>query len=260
MPDHTDSSSGAADPLDALFRRQFAKSWKAGKDILTAPGDQLEAALNLIVGAIVRAQLPELSADDIALMVGQLTPNHRELLLACIQLLEKNKDVVAALGFGPEVFGDILGMDVSLENLGGALDRLGRLFATAETLQGRTQSALNAKVLLAVDEVRGDPNTPRLQRDQLGDDFGAAFNRQAEIFRKTAPAAATGGDALPGTLAGLKAQLKAAEQDGAVMRNLNSIVGAARLLEGQGKGLLPAHKKKGPAKKKTAGGNPGGVP
>lgn len=249
MPTSHDETLNA---LEAQFLGQFGKRFDSSAGILTGPPEVLDAALDLVVTAILRPRFPALTAEDIKKLRGQLTPNHRELLLACIHLLTAHKDIAAEAGFGPEVFQEILDMDGAVESLGGALDRLARSFVAAQSIQDQSQAALNAKALLAAEEVQAelDPVKDRVLFDQIGDSFGPARSRRAEQVAPPRPKAPD--PALPPkTVSGLREQVNAAEKDAVVARNMKSIVDAAHLLQQQGRPLLPAkaaapkHKPKG---------------
>lgn len=241
MPDPTDQT----DKLEALFRGQYARPTDLTDDVLTTEPGAMRAALDEVVAAVDSVHLPALDDALRTRMTGQITPNQRELMIDLIGVLigDDAKDIVAELGFGAELFRDILDKDIDLENLGGALDDLARAFVYAENMHNRSLGALNAKVLLAVGQAAEalDPVTQLTERNDLKVPFNAAFARQIEMFARQPGSSITAADpeALPKTLHGLKQHLDSVTKDATVMKNLNSIAAAARNLERQGTVLLP---------------------
>lgn len=231
------------DRLDALFLGQYRLPLDGDRGLLLAAPAVLRAARDDLLVAIDRPRLPQLDDDMRTVMTGRLTPDHRELMLDLVGVLvgDDARGLAAELGFGAEVFEDILRRDRDLENLGAALDDLGRALAAAESLHNRTLAALNARVLLAVEEALDemDPAAQGTERDELRVCFRAAREKQAEIFARQAGTPPPAGE-LPRTLEGLKQQLAAATQDADVLRNLASIAAVARRRERQGAALPPA--------------------
>lgn len=233
--------------LDAQFRSRYAGPAPA-EDPGSTP-EAIDAAVDKLVQAIRRPGFPILSAADVATLGGQLTPQHRELLLALVELL-RNPEIARRLGFGPRVFQELFELDVAVENFGAAADRLGQSFSQAEDLQNRGLDVLCARVLVEIER-----DIAQGQID-VEDSFQAARNEQARLAAERTPGAPAGAPARP-TLKELQDKIAAEEKDGTLMQNVDTVLRTAQALEAQGRLFLPASPVASPGKA-PGKGQPGG--
>lgn len=242
MPDGTPFDG--LSPQDLAFLASIAPAEPPEGLVLGASPETMQVGVALIVTALLEAQFPHLTAEQRALLAGQLTSDHRDLLLAIVELLTDYPDIAREAQTGPEVFDAILKMDVATEGFGETCGRLVQSLAAGEIKQNEVLRVLGGRVLLAAGDALAalDPLKDRDAYEGLFGSFGPAFNQQAEMYGGKAAPANGDPQTLPRTLDALRAELASIEQDQTVAQNVSAILSAAKILEEQGQTFLLAGK------------------
>jgi hypothetical protein len=219
--------------LDRQFLAQFrTPSPSADDSVLTATPEQMAQALARLVGAITLVRLPFLTPEQRRRMAGMLTPDHRLLLLALIEVFQEDPSFQQEVGCTAEDLQLLLDQDTELESFGAALSRQGQAAHSAEARQQGTLLALNHTVLLEVDRELSelDPVRDRARRDLLLSAFGPAFAAYQRMYPGKHKDQK---DERPRTLKALREALEAATRDAAVHKAVSAIRAAAKLNQPQ---------------------------
>jgi hypothetical protein len=204
------------------FRTEFARTIQPARPSLsswlTAPLQDMKQAVRPLFSLGRRSRLPRLSPKA-RQQLRSLTPEERELCRHYATLLQDQPELAKETGLEAQTFLDLLELDAELGRLIQAAGSLAQAAADGTLVCDSTLSALNARVLVQVEETLEDPETPRAERDRLLSIWGEWYRSEQEAETRELSQEAR----RERRLSALRKELRDAEESAQVLKALGSL-------------------------------------
>lgn len=206
------------------YRREFARTLQPegtpqpAQSWLTAPAGDMKKAVRVLFSVSRRARLPRFDRP-LRRKLRSLSPEERALCRQYATLLSEQPELGRELGLTPQTFLDLLELDTELGRLIQAAGSVAQACGDGMLLIDSTLAALNAKVLLKVEETLTDPQTSRADRDRLLSIWGEWYRAEGEAQERELSAEARQAR----RLAGLREELRQTTESAQVLKALQTL-------------------------------------